>query len=259
MEIRAKKSLGQNFLTDENILKKIANSSETNSDDLIIEIGPGKGALTKYLVNKGSYLVCYEIDERLTEVLKKYQSDKTKVIFQDFLKANILENIKDIPYKKIYVIANIPYYITTPIIKKVIELENLENMTLLVQKEVALRMTSKPNSKAYGSLTVFLNYYFDIEYLFDVSNTCFTPVPKVTSAVIKFSKKEKRSDLKNEKLFFELVENAFKMKRKTLKNNLKMYDWNKIKEVLVKNKIEENVRAEGLSLEVFIEIANCLT
>lgn len=259
MNISAKKSLGQNFLKDNNILKKIANSLETKENDLIIEIGPGKGALTKHLKAKGSYLICYEIDERMREILKPLEDAKTKIIFQDFLKSNIENDIQNIDYHNLYIIANIPYYITTPIIKHIINLKKLKSMTLLVQKEVAKRLSAKPKSKAYGSLTVYLNYYFDIHYLFNVKNTCFTPIPKVDSAVITFARKEKPLKAQNEKIFFKLVEDSFKMKRKTLKNNLKSYNWAKIKEVLTSYNLPENIRAEEISLEIFIAIANILS
>ncbi len=258
MEIKAKKSLGQNFLQDPEILSKIANSITTNESDLIIEIGPGTGALTKYLQAKNSYLICYEIDTRLKETLDPYQNPKTKIIYQDFLTSNILQDIKDINYENIYIIANIPYYITTPIIKHVINLPKLKSMTLLVQKEVAKRFSAKPNSKDYGSLTVYLNYYFDIHYLFDVKNTSFTPVPKVDSAVINFTTKENKPKVKDEQLFFKLVEDSFKMKRKTLRNNLKSYNWSKVMEVLTKYNLPPTSRAEELPLEAFIDIANNL-
>lgn len=259
MEIKAKKSLGQNFLQNETILKSIANSIKTNKNDLIIEIGPGKGALTKYLKEKGSFLICYELDERLKDILKKYEDDKTKIIFKDFLKADILEDSQAFEYENIYIIANIPYYITTPIIKHIINLEKLKSMTLLVQKEVAERFTAAPKVKAYGSLTVYLNYYFHIQHLFDVSRFAFNPVPKVESAVINFERKKKKTIVKEEEIFFKLINDAFKMKRKTLKNNLKEYDWSKIKKILEKNKLTENVRAEELSLDIFVEIANILS
>ena len=259
MEIKAKKSLGQNFLQDESVLKKIADSITTEKNDLIIEIGPGTGALTKYLKEKDSFLICYELDERLKAILKKEETDKTKIIFKDFLQANIEEDCKIFPYERIYIIANIPYYITTPIIKHIIHLKKLKSMTLLVQKEVAERLSASPKTKAYGSLTVYLNYYFNIHYLFDVSKFAFNPVPKVESAVINFERKEKLPDVKKEELLFKLINDAFKMKRKTLKNNLKDYDWNKIKTVLEQNDLLETTRAEELSLEVFIEIANALS
>lgn len=259
MNIKAKKSLGQNFLQDENVLKKIANSIKTNEDDLIIEIGPGKGALTKYLQKKNSFLTCYEIDLRMKEILKKFENEKTQIIFQDFLKANIIEDHQKYNYKDIYVIANIPYYITTPIIKHILNQEKIKSMTLLVQKEVAERFTAKPKSKAYGSLTVYLNYYFNVTYLFNVSRSAFYPVPNVESAVVKFERKNEKSNLKNEEVFFKLINDSFKMKRKTLKNNLKGYEWDKIKNVLEENNLNENVRAEELSLEIFEKIANILS
>lgn len=256
--IKAKKSLGQNFLQDHNILRKISSSIPTSESDLIIEIGPGKGALTKYLKQKNSYLICYEIDKSLKPFLNNLEDNKTKIIYQDFLKTNILSDLNDLSYNNIYIIANIPYYITTPIIKHVIELPKLKSMTLLVQKEVAKRLTATPGSKAYSYITVYLNYYFNIKYLFDVKNTCFNPIPKVDSAVINFTKKEYNYQINNEKLFFKIIEDSFKMKRKTLKNNLKNYNWAKINTVLKKHNLEENVRAEHLSLEIFIEISNAL-
>lgn len=259
MEIKAKKSLGQNFLQDEEVLKKIANSITTKKNDLIIEIGPGTGALTKYLKEKNSFLICYELDERLKSFLKKYEDDKTKIIFQDFLASDIKEDSKVFNYDNIYIIANIPYYITTPIIKHIIDLDNIKSMTLLVQKEVAERLSAKPKSKSYGSLTVYLNYYFHINYLFTVSKDAFIPAPKVESAVINYKRKEIKPKVKNEKVFFKLIEDSFKMKRKTLKNNLKAYNWNKIKTILEKNNLNENIRAEELDLEIFIEISNILS
>ena len=252
-DLQAKKSLGQNFLKDDNILNKIANSIETDND-LIIEIGPGMGALTKKLVNKNSYVLAYEIDERTKEYLIPLENEKTKIIYKDFLETNIKEDIKDIKYNNLYIIANIPYYITTPIIEHIIESNiDVESMVLLVQKEVAERFSAKPKSKDYGSLTVYLNYYFDVKKLFDVKNICFSPVPKVDSAVIKFTKKDNNYDIDSKK-FSEFIKECFLMKRKTLKNNLKNYDFEKIKEILEKNNYSESVRAEEIDLQTFIEI-----
>lgn len=258
MDIKAKKSLGQNFLKDESILNKISESVTTDEQDLIIEIGPGKGALTKHLIKKNSYLVCYEIDTRMKEILQSLEDEKTKIIYKDILESNILEDIKDINYNNIYIIANIPYYITTPIIKKVMNLPKLESMSLLVQKEVGERLSSKPGNKSYGSLTVYLNYYFNIEYLFTVKNSCFEPMPKVDSAVINFKRKKNRPQVKNEEILFKLIEDSFRLKRKTLKNNLKEYNWSKILEILQKYNLSENIRAEEISLETFIDMANNL-
>lgn len=258
MDIKAKKSLGQNFLKDESILNKISESVTTDEQDLIIEIGPGKGALTKHLIKKNSYLVCFEIDTRMKEILQSLENEKTRIIYKDILESNILEDIKDINYNNIYIIANIPYYITTPIIKKVMNLPKLESMSLLVQKEVGERLSSKPGNKSYGSLTVYLNYYFNIEYLFTVKNSCFEPMPKVDSAVINFKRKKNRPQVKNEKILFKLIEDSFRLKRKTLKNNLKEYNWSKILEILQKYNLPENIRAEEISLETFIDMANNL-
>ncbi len=255
MNIKAKKSLGQNFLQDSKILKDIANSIETKENDLIIEIGPGKGALTNYLKTKKSNLICYEIDLRMKPILNNLIDNKTKIIFEDFLTSNLTDlNI----YENIYIIANIPYYITTPIIKKALTIPNLKGMTLLVQKEVANRLSAKPNSKDYGSLTVYLNYYFDINYLFTVKNTCFDPIPKVDSAVVNFKRKNQKLKV-NEEILFKLIEDSFKMKRKTLKNNLKNYNWSKIQEILIKNNLPLTIRAEQIPLEIYIDIANNLS
>lgn len=259
MEIKAKKSLGQNFLTDKDVLGKIANSLETNSNDLIMEIGPGMGALTKYLKEKGSYLIAFEIDERFKDILNTFNDKKTKIVFQDFLKVDIDKELNSYNYENIYVIANIPYYITTPIIKKVITLNKLDSMTILVQKEVAERFTAKPNTKDYGSLTVFLQYYFQVEYLFTVKRECFKPIPKVDSAVVRFKRRKESLNILNEDIFFKLVNDAFRMKRKTLKNNLTNYPWEIIEAILNKHSLPINVRAEQISIEVFKEIANSLT
>lgn len=256
-KLNAKKSLGQNFLKDENILNKIADSIVTQND-LIIEIGPGMGALTKKLINKDSYVLAYEIDERTKEYLLPLENDKTKIIYKDFLKTDIKEDIKNINYNNIYIIANIPYYITTPIIEHIIAQNiGVKAMTLLVQKEVAERFCAHPKSKDYGAITVYLNYFFNIEKLFNVKNTCFSPIPNVDSAVVKFIKKEQNYLLDNKK-FFNLITECFSQKRKTLKNNLKKYDWNKIKDVLDKHNILETCRAEELEIDIFIEIYKVL-
>ena len=256
-ELSAKKSLGQNFLKDNNVLNMIADSIKTK-DDLIIEIGPGMGALTKKLINKDSYVIAYEIDERTKGYLLPLENEKTKIIYKDFLKTDIKEDIKDIKYNNLYVIANIPYYITTPIIEHIIsENINVSAMTLLVQKEVAERFSAKPKTKEYGAITVYLNYFFEVEKLFNVKNTCFSPAPKVDSAVVKFTKKENIYDVDNKK-FFKFITECFSQKRKTLKNKLRNDDWNKVKEILDKHDILESCRAEELTLDIFIEIYKIL-
>lgn len=255
----AKKSLGQNFLHDKNIIEKIVMSNDVKNDDLIIEIGPGKGALTKELKRFKSQILCYEIDERMRPILQLLEDEKVNVIYGDFLKKDINEDIIKKQYNNLYIIGNLPYYITTPIIEKVINAKlDVTAMTFMVQKEVADRFTAEPGSKQYGSITVYLNYYFDVVKLFNVKNTCFSPVPKVDSAVIRFSKKNKVYDVYNEEHFFKLVNDSFKFKRKTLKNNLKSYDWKLIEKVLVSNKYEPTVRAEELPIEMFAKLLNFL-
>ncbi len=256
--MKAKKSLGQNFLIDNEIITKISENINVCKDDLIIEIGPGKGALTKKLKEKGCQLLCYEIDTDLKPYLNKLEDDKTKIIYNDILKSDITKDIKNYQRKHLYVVGNLPYYITTPIIKYLINLNlDIDEMYFMVQKEVAERFTSLPHSKNYSSITLYLNYYFDIELLFNVSKKCFEPVPKVESAVIKFSKRLELPKV-NKDIYFKLIEDSFKMKRKTLKNNLNNYDFTKIESILKKYNLNELVRAEDLSEEVFIDIANNL-
>ena len=256
-KIPAKKSLGQNFLKDENILKKIADTIETNENDIIIEIGPGKGALTKYLVQKKGKLICYEIDERMKAILKKYENENTKVVFQDFLQRNIKEDLP-VNYENIYIIANIPYYITTPIIEHIIKCDIKEKaMTLLVQKEVGYRFSAQPGSKDYGFFTVFLNHYYHVNYLFDVSRKAFYPSPNVDSAVISFERNTCIPSLDMIK-FQKFLKQCFLQKRKKLKNNLSKEDWQDTLEILKDNGYDENARAEDISYEIFVKIFNRL-
>ena len=258
-KVVAKKSLGQNFLHDKNIIEKIVTSSTITDKDLIIEIGPGKGALTKELKRYNSEIVCYEIDERMRPILGELENEKVQVIYGDFLKRDVKKDIENKTYENLYVIGNLPYYITTPIIEKVIDSGiDLTAMTIMVQKEVADRFTASPKSKQYNSLTIYLNYYFDIEKVCLVKNTCFNPIPKVDSAVVKFIKKNTTYDVKNENHFFKLINDSFKYKRKTLKNNLNGYNWDIIKGVLREKDFQECVRAEEIDIETFILISNRL-
>jgi len=256
--MKAKKSLGQNFLIDNNIIKKISDSINATEKDLIIEIGPGMGALTKSLKEKNTNIICYEIDKDMIPYLNKLIDDKTKVIYEDILNANIKEDIKNIEYDKLYIVGNLPYYITTSIIKYLINLNmNIHEMIFMVQEEVADRFTSLPGNKEYGSITLFLNYYFNVSKLFRVSKNCFNPVPKVESSIIKFEKRNKKLNVDEEK-YFKIINESFKMKRKTLKNNLKEYNFELIKQVLKKYNFDENVRAEELSEDVFSEISKLI-
>ena len=248
-----KKRFGQNFLNDNNILDKIASTINPTEKDLIIEIGPGSGNLTKKLQNYNAYLLCYEIDLSLKEKLEKIKKDKTIILFKDFLTTDIKDDIKNIPYENIYVVANIPYYITTPIIEKIALSDiNPKSLTLMMQKEVGERLTAKPQTKDYGYITVLLNYFYDIEPLFNVSRKCFYPMPNVDSIVVKFTSKDKLNLDFNK--FNNFLKNAFKFKRKNLRNNLNGYDLAKIDEILNKNGYSLNNRAEEIPLDVFIEI-----
>ncbi len=255
-----KKSLGQNFLKDKNVLMRIIDAVDVKEDDLVIEIGPGQGALTRYLKLYHANLICYEVDTRVRKYLDKFVDNNTQVIYEDFMKRNFLLDIAKVKHNKLYVIANLPYYITSPIIEKIIESKaNVSEMVFMVQKEVADRFGAKPGSKDYGYMTVYLNYYYDVNKLFFVDRRCFDPVPNVDSAVIKFTKKDERPLVKNEDLFFKLVKEAFHMKRKNIRNNLRSYNLEIIEKVLGKYNLTLQDRAENISLDCFIEIANELS
>jgi len=256
-----KKMFGQNFIIDENIINSIINSAGIDKDTLVIEIGPGAGSLTYKLSSYAKNVLCYEIDTTLKELLEDNLSNcnNVDVVFKDFLKANVLEDIKKYNYKKLYVVANLPYYITTPIIIKFIE-DNIpvDKIVVMVQKEVGDRFKAKPNSKEYNSLSIYLNYYFDVKKLLDISKNVFIPKPNVDSIVVEFNKKQNSFKLKDEKLFFNLVKDSFTQKRKTIRNNLKKYNLEKVEEVLKKYNFDLSVRAEQLPIEVFVDIANNL-
>lgn len=253
-----KKKFGQNFLKDENILRNIVDKSKVDKDTLVIEIGVGAAFLTYYLTEKAKYVVGYEIDESLKEIIEKQLENKNniKILFDDFLKRNVMDDIKDLDYKKIFVVANLPYYITTPIITKFIEDKiPVDKIVVMVQKEVGDRFNAKVNTKEYNSLTVYLNYYFDIKKLLDVSRNCFVPKPNVDSVIIEF-KKHNKYKANNEELFFKLVRDAFKYKRKNIRNNLKNYPQEKLENILKSINLDLNSRAENITLEQFIYICN---
>lgn len=250
-----KKSLGQNFLIDKNIINKIVDSIDSKKEDLIIEIGPGSGALTKELVKRESDIICFEIDERLKERLYSIDSKKLKIVFGDFLKIKLDDYIDYSKYKNIYFVGNLPYYITTAIINKIVSESKPYQIVIMIQKEVADRFNAKVGTKQYNSLSLFLQYNFEIEKVCNVSKNCFEPIPKVDSCVLKLKSNKKRLANNEEKLF-KLIKDAFKQKRKNLKNNLGNYDLDKIEKIL--NKFGKNLknRAEEITLDEFIEISN---
>lgn len=260
-------SLGQNFIINPKICPKIAKFSESNKDTGVIEIGPGVGVLTKELAKISKKVLAIEIDKRLIPVLKYTLSDfeNVEIINQDVLKININELIKDKfkNFKDIIICANLPYYITSPIIMKLLE-ENLpiKSITLMVQKEVAERICSEVGSKNSSSLTVAINYYSSAEFLFEVKKENFMPSPKVDSAVIKLNIHDKyKLQVQNENTFFKVVKAAFSQRRKTILNSLlNGLDLNKdeIKLLLLKANVKENLRAENLTMNQFIQLSNDL-
>lgn len=255
-----KKKYGQNFIVDENIINAIISKANIDNKTLVIEIGPGAGALTYKLGSKAKNVLCYEIDETLKEILSENLSSYSniEIKYEDFLLANISDDIKKYDCENIAVIANLPYYITTPILVKIIESAiPVDKIIIMVQKEVGDRFRALPGTKDYNSLTIYLNYYFEIKKVLDISRNVFLPKPNVDSIVVEFNKK-KQVYLKNEKVFFDLVKDSFQQKRKTIKNNLKNYDLKKIEEILKKYGYNLNVRAEQLNIEIFVEIANSL-
>ena len=253
---------GQNFINNHSIIQNIIKGAKILPDSLVIEIGPGAGVLTKELAKVAKNVLAYEIDTKLENILDQELKDCTNVniIFDDFLLRDIKNDIKSYQYDNIYAVANIPYYITTPIVLKLIDSKiNFQSITLMVQKEVGDRFTAHIGTRDYSSITVFLNYYFDLRKLFVVSRNCFTPKPNVDSIVISLVRKDKRLKVDNEKLFFNLVRDSFHFKRKNLRNNLKKYDLDKVLEVLEKHDKDLTVRAENLDLETFVDIANRLS
>lgn len=258
-KFKFKKSLGQNFLNDANVIHKIVDSAEIDKNTLVIEIGPGGGAITKFIVPKALECILYEADGRLEDSLNYLlkENDNYVIKIGDFLETDISIDINDRKYEKLYVVANLPYYITTPIIMKFVEERLLpDKFVIMVQKEVAYRLSAKAGTRDYGSLTVFLNYYYDIKKLFDVSRNCFTPRPNVDSAIVEMKLKEDRLEVTDLDLFNRLVKDSFLYKRKTIRNNLKNYDLEIIEDVLKKHGFDLSVRAEKLKLEIFVEMSN---
>ncbi|MFA5603859.1 MAG: 16S rRNA (adenine(1518)-N(6)/adenine(1519)-N(6))-dimethyltransferase RsmA [Bacilli bacterium] len=256
-----KKKFGQNFIVDENIINAIVNKSNVDKETLVIEIGPGGGALTNKLAQAAKEVLCYEIDTKLKEILgNNLEGHKNvKIIFEDFLKRDVIDDIKSYEYEKLYVVANLPYYITTPIIIKLIEDNiNPDKIVVMVQKEVGNRLRAKPGTKDYNSLSIFINYFYDVKKIMDISKNVFIPKPNVDSIVVEFNKIEKRFVLKNKELFFKIIYDSFRQKRKTIKNNLREYDLETIEKVLLNNHFNLESRAEQIPIEVFVEIANNL-
>ncbi len=263
--IIANKNLGQNFLINENVVDTIVDSAQIGKEDLIIEIGPGLGTLTSKLVEKAGKVICVEIDKKMIHILEnRFQLYKNiEIINEDILKLNlekIIKENKNEKIKKAKVVANLPYYITTPIIMKLLEERlDIESITVMIQKEVAERLVAKPGTNNSGSITYSIWYYTNPKIIMEVPKESFIPAPEVMSSVIQFSiLKEPRIEIKNEKLFFKIIKVAFMQKRKTLINALVngkiLENKEQAKKCLDELEIDEKIRGEKLTLEQYKKI-----
>lgn len=264
--ITANKRLGQNFLIDDNTIENIVKIADTSKQDLVIEIGPGLGTLTSKLLENAGKVIAIELDEKMINILEdrfKFY-DNFVLLNEDVLKVNLQEliskNKQELVNTKI--IANLPYYITTPIIMKLLENKlDIESITVMVQKEVADRITATPGDKLSGAITYSVDYYSEATSEIFVSKDSFIPSPEVDSEVIKLKiRKEPKVKVKNEKLFFDIIKASFMQRRKTLLNGLinsKLFD-NKeeILEILDKMNLNPQIRGEKLTIEQFAELAN---
>lgn len=260
-DVKFKKKFGQNFLKRRAVVERIVSTCSLTKDDLVIEVGPGGAILTQELAKKAGAVLAYEIDTDLKDELSTKLADfsNVSVLFQDFLESNIKEDISNFSFSNLYFISNVPYYITTPIIMKIIDSNlNFKKICMMVQKEVGVRFSAQPGSREYGSISVFLAYFYDIRKEFLVSRKEFVPEPNVDSVVISFTKKNKLLELKNKELFFKLVRDSFQFKRKNIRNNLKKYNLDVIASVLSDFDFDLSVRAEQLSVEIFVALANAL-
>jgi 16S rRNA (adenine1518-N6/adenine1519-N6)-dimethyltransferase len=267
-KITASKNLGQNFLIDSNIVEGIVDNSEVSKEDLVIEIGPGLGTLTAILLERAGKVVCIELDTRMVNIITDRFSlyQNFEVINKDVLKVDlnkiIQENLEKYNLKRAKVVANLPYYITTPIIMKLLEDRlNLDSITVMVQKEVAERLADQPGGKESGAITYSINYFADSKIVLNVPKNSFIPAPEVNSAVIKLTLlKEPRVKVKNEKTLFKVIKVAFMQKRKTLSNALYngkiLESKEEIEKMLNELDIDLKIRGEKLTLEQFAQIAD---
>lgn len=264
-DFRMTKKLGQNFLVDESVLKTIVDCSELSKEDCVLEIGPGLGVMTQVLSEKAGQVLAVEIDRKLIPILKVslFGLENVKVINEDVLKLDLNkvleENFGNTPVK---VVANLPYYITTPIIMKLLEENvNFKSITIMVQKEVGERLCAPPGGKDYGAITVAVQYRCLPQKILIVPPESFIPRPEVESMVIRLDSRDKPPvDIKDEKLYFRVVKASFGQRRKTLLNALTSGNLGRTKEelrtILAENNIDERRRGETLSLDEFAKIAN---
>ncbi|GAA0503996.1 16S rRNA (adenine(1518)-N(6)/adenine(1519)-N(6)) -dimethyltransferase RsmA [Salinibacillus aidingensis] len=263
-----KKSLGQNFMIDSNILEKLVTNAGVTGAAGVIEIGPGIGALTEQLAKQAKEVLAFEIDQRLLPVLEDTLSpySNVSVIHQDILKTDVTHFIKErFPDQEVKVVANLPYYITTPILMKLLmDQLPITDITVLIQKEVAERMSAQPNTKEYGSLSIAVQYYTEARVVMNVPKSAFMPQPNVDSSVLQLKmRKEAPVYVENESFFFDLVQASFGQRRKTLMNNLSRHfkgqmSKDEISAILDKVQIDGRRRGESLSIEEFASLANGL-
>lgn len=267
--ITANKKLGQNFLVDENVVDSIIDSAEVTKEDLVIEIGPGLGTLTKRLLDRAGKVICIELDHKMISILENRFKlyDNIEIINEDVLKIDLnklIELNKNKNIKKAKIVANLPYYITTPIIMKLLEEKlNIESITVMIQKEVAQRLAAIPGEKEVGSITYTIWYYTEPKIVLEVPRDSFIPEPEVTSSVINLKVLDKpRIEVEDEKIFFKVIKAAFMQKRKTLINALvngKIFESKEEAENCLKeNEIDTKIRGEKLSLEQYKMIADYL-
>lgn len=260
--LRANKKLGQNFLINESIIYDIVKKANVTKEDVVIEIGPGLGSLTKELINNAKKVIAIELDPNMIDILKSRFGifDNFEVIYGDVLKIDLEELIKG--YDSVKVVANLPYYITTPIIMKLLEDRlKIKSITVMVQKEVGERICATYKDKEYGAITVSVQYYSEPQIIIDVPKENFLPAPEVDSCVIRLDMREKPPvSLKDEKLFFRLVKGAFTQRRKTINNSLTCSGKSKEEIMATLNKlgIDSKLRAENLSIQQYADIANTL-
>ncbi len=262
-----KKNFGQNFLIDGHVINKIINSADIKDDELVIEIGPGIGSLTEELLLRAKLVICIEIDKTLIPILEENfkNFDNLVIINEDVLKVDLKEIIETHGFKSAKLVANLPYYITTPIIMNV--LENgypISDIIVMIQKEVAYRMNAKPSTKDYGALSIVVNYYADTYLVANVPPNCFMPRPNVDSAVIKISTLEtKRANPKNEAMFFKLIKAGFSMRRKTLVNCMFNMPETTLSKVELEAELEKiginpKIRGEALDIDKYVLISDSL-
>ncbi len=258
-DLHAKKGFGQNFLTDVSVVKRAA--SAAHCEGAVIEIGPGIGSLTEQLAMLSQHVRCYEVDERLPRILEDTLSeyDNVEVLLQDFLECDLEASVKELKekYGSVSVCANLPYYITTPVLFKLFECkEEMNYITVMVQKEVADRFSAPVNSKTYGALSVESQYLYEVKTLFKVPAKCFNPAPRIDSAIIQFKKRDVLEDVGDVNAYFNFVKACFVQRRKTLFNNLKaICESSEVAMKVIEDaNLKPSVRAQELDREAFMNL-----